>query len=193
MSIIGISLGYNCSAASHGVDIGIRSRKSCGYNTCPFDEMNSNYEGLVRCLQDDFRYFTDVRYLRLIKHLDTCNYYPGETLIYNTKYGFIFNHESPGHADLYKIQAWPGGINHFIENDFQKFRERYDRRIENFRNYIRSNSKIVFIIYTPDSPLTELRNVLSTICKDYTILRFDIKNTDSYKEHMNFMIDNMSE
>lgn len=180
---IGISLGHNCFSASHGVYIGLRGRKADGYTTCPFDEMNSTYEGVVECLKDDFKYFTDTRYLKLVHRPSTCKYYPNETLVYNTKYGFIFNHESPGHADLYRIQSWTGGMNHFIENDFAKFRERYDRRIENFRNYIRSGEHIQFLITAPQGDLSELRNVLDEICKNYSIHRFDIQNIESYKYH----------
>jgi hypothetical protein len=180
---IGISLGHNCFSASHGVFMGIRKQKSEGYTTCPFDEMNSMYPGVVQCIQDDFKDFTNVAYLQLVTHPPDCRYYPNETLIYNTKYGFIFNHESPGHADLYSTQAWPGGSTHFIDNNFEKFIERYERRIQNFRSYVASKHPITFIITAPDGPLSELINVLDTICHGYKIHRFNIQNMDSYTYH----------
>lgn len=180
---IGISLGHNCFSASQGVSMGLRMRKSDGYTTCPFDEMNSTYTGVVQCLREDFKDFTNPAYLQLVTHPAECRYYPGETLIYNTKYGFIFNHESPGHADLYRTQAWPGGITHFVDNTFENFRERYDRRIQNFRSYLAGTDPITFLITAPSDPMSELRAVLNTACHRYTIHRFDIQNMDSYTYH----------
>jgi hypothetical protein len=51
----GISLGWNCSTASHGVEIGLRGVKARGYKTCPFDEMLSNLKGIILCLSEDFK------------------------------------------------------------------------------------------------------------------------------------------
>ena len=184
---IGISLGHNCFSASYGAHIGIRGRKADGYKTCPFDEMNSTYHGIVECLRDDFKYFTDSRYLSLITHPTTCRYYPGETLLYNTKYGFLFNHESPGHANLYQTQNWKGGVNHYINNDFEMFRERYERRIDNFRSYIRSGRHITFLITCPNENLHELREVIDTWKISYEITRFDIQNQDSYTYHLDLL------
>jgi GDP-D-mannose dehydratase len=42
-------------------------------------------------------------------------------MIYNKKYNFIFNHESPGHANLFVSQNWTKGINHYIMNDYEEF------------------------------------------------------------------------
>jgi hypothetical protein len=52
----------------------------------------------------------------------TEKYHAGDTLLENTRYGFIFNHESPGHANK----------EHFIKNDFLEFKKRYFSRIDNF-------------------------------------------------------------
>lgn len=93
---VGISLGWNCHSAMHGVEHGIRGRKQTGYKTCPFDTMISNFDGIVECIKDDFAYFTDEKYLYIktaTNPLDTC--------IMHLKYRFGFNHETPGHADLY--------------------------------------------------------------------------------------------
>lgn len=181
-----ISLGWNCSSASEGVACGYRKTKAQGYKTCPFDEMNTNYDGIVRCIQDNFEGFCDPQYLALRTFPSTCPYYPNETLIVNTKYGFIFNHESPGHADLYKTQAWSGGINHFVENNFEHFRERYTRRIRNFYEYVRSGETIRFLITYPMSDMVELRRVLNATCA-YTIVRFDIQDTKKFTDHVEIM------
>ena len=90
MKKIAISLGNNCSTAVWAVNNGLRVTKANGYNTCPFDLMVSNYKGVVECIRNNFIDFTNPAFLSLTSHG-----------IFNTKYGFGFNHESPGHANLY--------------------------------------------------------------------------------------------
>ena len=55
-----ISLGWNCESAVKGVSMGIRNKKANGYTTCPFDECITNYNGVIECLKDDFKYFVEV-------------------------------------------------------------------------------------------------------------------------------------
>ena len=157
MNCVGISLGMTCDAAIIGVVEKIRAKKEDGYNTCPFDEMLCNYPGVIECLKDDFKYFCDTDYLKLI---DTCD----GKFIFNTKYRFAFNHESPGHADLYIEQEWPEGINHYINNNYANFIKRYTRRIQSFRNYLSNPRNYVgFILQrynTYQIDLHELRDVL---------------------------------
>ena len=109
-----ISLGWNCGSANYGVSSGIRSTKKNGYNTSPFDEMITNYEGIIQCINDDFEYLCDTKYLELIKISETSGLLNtngnGDYIIYNNKYKFMFNHESPGHANLYITQNWKNGI-----------------------------------------------------------------------------------
>lgn len=181
-----ISLGWNCYSASLGVSLGHRKTKASGYKTCPFDEMNTNYAGLVLCLQENFKHFCDPKYLTLKTFPSDCKYYPNETLILNTRYGFIFNHESPGHANLYQTQAWSGGINHYVDNNYEKFIERYERRVRNFYDYIRNGEVITFLITYPNDNIPELRQVLNDLCMN-TIIRFDIQDPTKYKDHMEIM------
>ncbi len=178
---IGISLGWNCAPAVHGVHHKIRATKSEGYKTCPFDEMISNYEGVVQCLNDDFQDFFDLCLLQISNESQYCT---GDLLIYNPKYKFLFNHESPGHANLWQIQQWPGGINQFVDNKYLCFKERYQKRIENFRNYLQSGEDIHFLISSPneDDTFDKLRQVLD---KKYKGLQYTIQNIglDQTKEH----------
>lgn len=154
ISEIAISLGWRCSAAQIAIESGKRPTKLNGYRTCVFDLMVSSYKGVIQAIKDDFKDFTNPEYLRVQKDVN-------ESTIINTKYNFTFNHESPGHADLYIIQEWPGGINHYINNNFEKFIKRYNQRIQNFRNYLNSGMKIIFIITDIwDYDTTELDEVL---------------------------------
>lgn len=157
MNKIGISLGMKCDAAIWGIETGLRKRKIEGYNTCPFDEMLSNYPGILQCLKDDFKYFCDTNYLKIIDTQDG-------PFIFNTKYKFAFNHESPGHDNLHIKQEWAEGINHFINNNYAHFIERYTKRINSFREYLLDpNNYIEFIIQRYNTfkiDLWELKDIL---------------------------------
>jgi hypothetical protein len=153
---VGISLGWNCESAGKGVELGIRGVKANGYQTCPFDECITNYKGIILCLKEDFKYFCDPMYLAIIPaKFSTGGIVKSEPLIYNVRYGFIFNHESPEHAELYRTQNWSGGKDHYICNDFELFIDRYQRRINNFRNYVKNNS-VRFILGKFDKDIDEL-------------------------------------
>ena len=168
----GISLGWNCESAINAVNMGIRKRKQEGYLTCPFDECITNYDGIILCLKEDFKHFCDLEYLKIIPaKYNTGGIVKNERLIYNTRYNFIFNHESPDHANLYIKQQWAGGKEHYIANDYSLFIERYTRRIDNFRRYIKNIDIITFFIGKFDTDVTELSKVIKTLRND---LAFDI-------------------
>jgi hypothetical protein len=90
METISISLGWNCDSAIYGVNNGIRKTKYNGYNTTPFDEMLSNYKGVIECIKDDFKYFCDINYLELIKIPNDSKYLnsfgDGDIIIYNSMF-----------------------------------------------------------------------------------------------------------
>jgi hypothetical protein len=60
MQKIAISLGWNCNSAIYGVENSIRKTKKEGYLTCPFDEMVTNYKGIIECIKDDFEFLCDI-------------------------------------------------------------------------------------------------------------------------------------
>ena len=163
-SRIGISLGWNCHSAMYGVKHGIRTIKEHGYKTCPFDKMLSNFDGIVECIKDDFKHFCDSNYLK-------------SNSLKNTYYGFGFNHEDGKHKQLWLKEKWPGGKDHFIANDFKNFKERYNNRIQSFRNYLNDkNNYIIFLILLKDEKkdknLKELRDALKV---KYPHLKYEIK------------------
>ena len=89
-------------------------------------------------------------------------------MIYHKKYEFYFNHESPERGNIHKTDQL-FGKNHFIDNNYAHFIERYNRRIENFRNYIHSGCFIHFITSIKDT--IELKKTLSIA---YPSLKFTI-------------------
>jgi hypothetical protein len=187
-TIVAISLGWNCYSAAKAVEMGIRSRKADGYTTCPFDEALTNYPGIVECIRDDFNSFFD---LELFEVPQTNPYCKGDTLIRNTKYNFVFNHESPGHGDLWQKEGWPGGQKHFILNSYEKFKERYEKRIQNFKSYLVSGKEITFVITRPNpSDTVELDKVLKEKYPSlsYKIIYLDLeRGAEHYINHLRIM------
>jgi hypothetical protein len=189
MNQIGISLGWNCHSAIWGVNNNIRKDKAEGYNTCPFDLMVTNYKGIVECLNDNFKYFYDENYLKLVKQPKLDEY-----IIYNTKYNFCFNHESPGHADLYISQNWSGGINHFTNENFKNLKIRYSKRVDNFRYYLSDpNNYITFIITSWEKTSDDISDLKLAIEKHYPTLKYkviilnDPNGKEYYLRHMRDM------
>jgi len=173
----GISIGWNCHSATLGVQLGLRNIKANGYKTCPFDEMLTNYKGIIDCIQDDFEYLCDPSFLELkqipkdSKWMNTKG--DGDIIIYNKKYNFIFNHESPGHANLYIHQRWEKGINHYVLNNYEEFINRYKRRIQNIKELLNSTKHITFLLtISKNFDISELKNTIST---KYPSLSFNIK------------------
>ena len=164
-----ISLGWNCSSATWGVVNNIRTKKENGYKTCPFDEMITNYQGIILCFLDNFQYLCDTDYLEIIQ-IDKSSQFlntngNGDKIIYNKKYNFLFNHESPGHANLHDIQAWTKGINHYVMDNYAEFVQRYNRRIQNMQQLLHSGKFIHFILSRPtttEDNIHELKNVIKT-------------------------------
>lgn len=161
---IAISLGWNCGPATYGVAQGIRKTKANGYRTCPFDEMVTNLPGVIQCIQEDFKYFMDDNFLEIKEcPFNVGGTVRGERLIYNTRYNFYFNHESPGHAGLYISQGWKGGINHYVDNNYALLKERYNKRVQAFRDYVeqgQQGTEVVFIVFRYNKDVAELEKAL---------------------------------
>lgn len=178
MKHVGISLGANCGAAARGKFFGVRASKKEGYKTCPFDLILSNYPGILKCLREDFKHFTNPEYLNVVDIPSDYKHLAGNKLIFNSYYKFFFNHESPVHADFHIKENWPGGMNHFIDNNYEKFIERYERRINNFREYIKSDGIITFLLVRYNTDNSELEELLDSICTNAESLELAIVNME---------------
>lgn len=141
-----ISIGYNCDPRIY-IAHGIGMTKHTGYMSCPFDLCITPFQSVCRCIEEDFQHFFDD--LKLVSGTNAegdrtlCG--SGELNIIN-KYGIVFNHESPTHSHLFRE-----GTNedmYYVKNDFENFKKRYTERIRNFRNYIQTHNKIIFV-YNP--------------------------------------------
>jgi hypothetical protein len=104
-------------------------------------------------------------------HIKELAFREGNQLIVNTKYGFVFNHESPVHADLHIAENWAKGACHFTMDNFKEFIIRYENRAKNFREYMSSGLKITFVVAKIDGDVSELFGVLR---EKYPELKFKI-------------------
>jgi hypothetical protein len=177
-----ISLGWDCGSAIVGVQQHLRDIKLNGYLTCPFDMMISNYEGVVQCIKDDFKDFCNTDYLKVITITDKMLYlnFPiNSTILVNTKYNFIFNHESSGHGELWKSEGWSKGQFHFEMDNFNEFIKRYEKRICNFKYYM-NNYNITFIMSRGNDDFKNISELEKIIKEKYpsTTLDFIINYDD---------------
>jgi hypothetical protein len=183
---VGISLGWNCYTTTRGTSLGLRSTKKDGYNTCPFDLMVCNYPGVIQCLYDNFKDFTNPEWFALVPDATSNN----EPTIVNKKYNFVHNHESPSiiHSPYKMYIHTEEDKNFYISNNFEKLIEQLNRRVQNFRHYIASGEHINFLITDFDHNLTELHTCIQTMYPtlNYTITRFDLEfnNIENFNRHM---------
>lgn len=106
----------------------------------------------------------------------------GDTIIYNKKYKFFFNHESPN-IQYYFTELWEKGMDHFVMNNYEEFTKRFNRRISNLRELLRSGKHITFILTRPETSLGDIPELVHVIRKKYPSLEFDFKFMDFDKEY----------
>jgi len=145
-----VSFGWNCNGAIYRSNI-LGLTKESGYKTLPFDIVATPYEGLCQCLEDDFLFFFDN--LRVAEDGVIMNYY-----------GMWFNHESPVLQTKYPKD-------YFISNNYENFKNRYKKRIENFYEYLKGPEKVVFICMNPNVDFKRLNAILNNKFKElnYTL------------------------
>lgn len=189
-----ISLGWDCGPSSFAVNNTLRQTKSQGYMTCPFDLMIANYNGIVDCYNNDFKDFYNTKYIELKiiqKDCQYLNFKKGDEVIVNTKYNFIFNHESPKHGNLHLHENWANGEYHYCLNNFEEFVIRYKNRVKNLINYLNYGKKIVFIISKINNTIESCDEFICVIKQKYPKLEFEFhfleeERLDIYKEYIDF-------
>jgi len=171
-----ISLGWDCGPSVYSVENGLRVKKEQGYKTCPFDWMITNYNGIIECIKDDFKFLCDPEYLKVITITDKYNYlnFPiNSTVIVNTKYKFIMNHESSGHGNLFKDEGWPKGKYHFEMNNFEELIIRYTNRIKNFKYYMENEYEVTFVISKVNNTIETNKELDKIVREKYPNTKID--------------------
>ena len=118
-----ISLGYFCSVASELESMGLRNESS------PFDWLISDFEGVIKAIQNNFENFLDYEYLSQNRQ------YPAYYL--NTKYNVHFYHDFSPYIPLKK--------------QLSLVKEKYSRRIKRFYESI--SEPTLFVRYISDEQL----------------------------------------
>ncbi len=111
-----ISLGGDCSPAD--------ALRSCSlrFKTFPFDWIATfEQKSLIMLLKDDFAHFFDERYLTV----------KSDHVLCNTYYGIEFHHEG----------SWK---KEFYNDNFEKLKDKYIRRIERFRLLKKYQGQVCF-------------------------------------------------
>jgi hypothetical protein len=171
--VIPISLGLLSNSRIH-IKNHYNLSKENGYKTCPFDLMISNYKGIIDCFKDNFEGFCETKYIELRNIYGT-----NEKWIYNTKYKFLFNHESPGHSTDNTSLA---NLNHYIDNNYEHFIIRYRNRINNLINYLNSGNHIIFVITRHNNNISDLSELNDVIKNKYPNLSFEFDLLQDYNK-----------
>lgn len=153
-----ISLGYDCSTASALRNLNLRSF------ALPFDWVESQIQGIEKCLKDDFKYF----------HKDLMFNKPKNRLV--DSYLFQFPHDYPFNTSSENFEdTVNSNDNRFREikndtivsnwNDYHdEVLKKYDRRIQRFRGIANSDEPIIVLCrYNNVKSVTRLQNIFSEI------------------------------
>ena len=138
-----ISLGWNCQPRTYLTKNELIPDKKHGRKSMAFDLTIHHTKSLIEVLKSNFAdYFENIEY----------GFYAPFGLNYwqNKKYDIVFNHDSA-----------------FKENDFDKLKERYKSRIENFKEILNTDEYLFFVHNLDESSgideINELYQVLKSL------------------------------
>jgi len=118
-----ITLGFNCSPAIILKDLGLRNY------SLPFDWILTNNIQIIHCIEDDFKKFHKNLQFTLNNHW------------FIDEYGIQYPHDYPVNDDGTIINNWQ---NYHIE-----VLEKYERRIQRFKDIMNSSIPIIALYYGP--------------------------------------------
>lgn len=167
-----ISLGEDCLPRSSATFYGLKAKKADGELSLPFDLMITGLEDCIKCIKSDFLDMVNSDYLNFEEHPKFIGH--GKFITHKKYKSFIFNHESESTCISFSLDG-----NHFTNNNYQKFIERYKARIDNFYKYVQNeNHVLIFLVHSSDmKSITELLNILEEkIGKKVRIISFSKKD-----------------
>lgn len=165
-----ISLGSNCHIASEFRWNGIRQE------AYPFDWNLTPFQTLYRILEEDFALFLEEDLLFLRSDL---------LGVVNSHYGIQFMHDFPNHNPLVAPNLQIGLLDDYdmSENaicaNFLEYlgpiRDKYNRRIQRFRNALSGTEKVIFFRYHDDEfTKDQALSLFSLIAAKYPNLDFTL-------------------
>jgi hypothetical protein len=152
-----ISLGFDCKVASSMSKYGLRSFSG------PFDWYVSDFSSVLKCMEEDFRYFLLKE--NLVEIQDKPHFV-------DKRYGFYFIHD----------------IETSLDKDYDIIKEKYLRRISKFCNSVKRKTCFIRAIRTEDelSYIKENQDYIKKIIKStnienqiiYIIIKSEFSNVD---------------
>jgi hypothetical protein len=143
-----VSIGSDCSPAAVLRQLGIRT---CAF---PFDWVQTNVFGIERCLEEDFHDFHEN--IRRMDH--------GRRMI--DPYGFQYPHDYPlvGHSQENDSKIGKGLFAEDLHKPivdnwllyYQTVKQKYERRIQRFRDLLKGSTPIVFLSRYPEADARRL-------------------------------------
>lgn len=159
-----ISLGVDCLPRAMSTKFNFKRTKKQNELTYPFDLAWHDYETTCRLIQNDFDEYTNP--LKL--------YVNSNGHIAHRDYTIVFNHESDSAEKLLE----------FARDDFFKFRERYDRRVNDFKNVMSTTTEhVVFLLHYKKYPV----ELVDTIKERYPQLQFTILTINCPYVHESYL------
>jgi hypothetical protein len=146
-----VTFGQDCVSASALRNLDLRKV------ALPFDWIISNIDALEQCFKDDFAYFH-----KELKLNDT------KTKMID-KYGFIFPHDYPLNDEVYDNMDIGEGLfgeesGKIITNNWTKHYdivlEKYNRRIERFRNIMNDTTPIIALCNYNTNDVLKLQRII---------------------------------
>jgi hypothetical protein len=163
-----MSLGYNCSMKNY-------IKLYIDQPTYIFDWIGSPMWGINKFINDDFNLF-NVNDYGPVKIWNTKK----DIIFCNKKYYFKFIHDLPPELDLNKTLISYNKYGDVIKiNYFTTFKEKYQRRIDKFREMLKSPKPIIF--FRMDE------NMLDKLNHEEYIEAYSISELDYIKEFLNIM------
>ena len=132
-----ISLGCDCFTRAFTTVTGLKPRKADGELSMPFDLSWSSTEALVHNLRTDFKDYFD----NIVYDNENGNYM-------NNKYIMRFNHDTDCEN---------------TKEGYEKLKQRYESRIQNFRECLKSDNYLLFIYNAPPNTEHECNEIFDII------------------------------
>lgn len=164
-----IPLGQDCSPAATLRELELRT------TAMPFDWVSSSFAAMKACLSDDFLYYhTNLQHIgsRMRDH-----------------YGFEFPHDYPFNAQEYSIDSNVEWRTHEYVNSqivsnwhdyYDTVKEKYDRRVERFRDIKTSSATIIVLTRNPVAVSKQYRELLNTYYR--RTVNFVVATTENYED-----------
>ncbi|MBB5692282.1 DUF1796 family putative cysteine peptidase [Muricoccus pecuniae] len=118
-----VSIGEDCFSRTVLTRWGLKPSAKFGERSMPFDLSVHQISSLANLLEQDFRGYTDPANLTYLEEKNFCS---------NVLYKVGFNHEVG---------------REFAENNFERLREVYDRRLRNFRELLAHEDRKCFVLH----------------------------------------------